>query len=55
MGRLLQVLYYLQVLVKSESGCAEKIAEYRMLWLKLSKLTQDSGSSLSYTYGTQVE
>ena len=55
MGRLLQVLYYLQVLVKSESGCAEKIAEYRMLWLKLSKIAQDKGSAMGYTYGTQVE
>ena len=52
---LLQVLYYLQVLVKSEFGCEEKIAEYRMLWLKLCKLTQDKGRSMGYTYGTQVE
>jgi hypothetical protein len=45
----------LQVLVKSEFDCAEKIAEYKMLWLKLSKLTQGKGASMGFTYGTQVQ
>jgi hypothetical protein len=34
--------------------CAEKIAEYRMLWLKLGKLTEDLGNCMGYTYGAQV-
>ncbi|GFG31244.1 hypothetical protein Cfor_06772, partial [Coptotermes formosanus] len=53
-GRLLQLHYYLQVLASFDFGCGERIAEYRMLWLKLSKLTQDKGSSMGFTCGIEV-
>jgi hypothetical protein len=36
----------LQLLVMCDFDCAEKIAEYKMLWLKLGKLTEDLGNCM---------
>jgi hypothetical protein len=45
---------FLQALVRSEFNCAEKIAEYRVLWLQLGKLTEDMGNCMGLAYGIQV-
>ncbi|PSN30372.1 hypothetical protein C0J52_27002, partial [Blattella germanica] len=35
-------------------GNGSKISEYRMLWLQLSKLTQDLGNSMGMTFGAHI-